>query len=139
MNIKPLIPAPSLPGYGERLLEEVERENWRAAYRDLLKRAEQQPAPRAHAKPKPRRRALTAQPAPAERWEQYAHLITKASRKAGDSNLTFCKLLDKFEVPVPRRWSVKTWVTAYNKLDKRGKPSLQAAIRRFKSRHKANS
>ena len=55
-------------------------------------------------------------------------LIQKASSKAGTDNWQFCKLLDQFGVPVPRTWSAKSWLDAYNK------PQLRVRIRGVKYR-----
>jgi hypothetical protein len=50
---------------------------------------------------------------PAERLAEFSELIRTAAKEAGRDNKIFCKLLR--DVPVPRKWGVKSWMDAYEK------------------------
>jgi hypothetical protein len=128
VKIKSLIPDISPPpGFEKQLLEEYDRQNFSAEIRALRQQGQLALAASA---PKPRRRAAVRR-TPVDRWQAYASLIVKASRKAGANNLIFCKLLDLAKIPVPQSWGVKTWALAW------ATPKLRPAVRTFKSRHKS--
>jgi hypothetical protein len=121
-----LIPVPATPDFDKRLHEEIDRENFVAEIRALRLQGE---LALAATTPKPRRRPAVRR-TPVDRWQSYAGLIGKASRKAGANNPLFCKLLDAARVPAPQGWGVKRWSQAW------ATPKLRPAVRTFKSRHK---
>jgi hypothetical protein len=121
-----LIPVPATPDFDKRLLEEIDRENFRQEVRALRLQGQLALAA-ATPKPKPRRRSSGQRPS--VRLSNYASLIAKAARHAGTDIRKFCTLLDKDRVPVPASWGTSTWTAAYNT------PKLQTRIRSVKHRY----